>query len=330
MIEVRIERGGSLTNIELDEREWGLFMRRYGEDALQRLCATLLDPTLSLTDIARVFGVSVSTVWVWKNKLEPRISAAHRVVRKQGTGAWDEHKQITLEVGHGGAIVPIKVAHIAYSRFEHKYGDMREFFSLLAQECHTLKVIGERYGMTREMARLYYRKYLAPVLEAKNGRERKRVCTLARIHIEQFPDSVLAVWRMARRWGVSVSALNSVRRDGGVDTLRKALRLNDCMCRIHTTSSDTALSGCVRFSIKCGGAQEKFSFHICVIRFAERHWMDWVYYIIPRDIIPKGGSFKIPFLLSAERGIVRKTPWLIKYDWASYRDAWHLIIASKQ
>ena len=329
MIEVRIERGGSLTNIELDEREWGLFMRRYGEDALQRLCATLLDPTLSLTDIARVFGVSVSTVWVWKNKLEPRISAAHRVVRKQGTGAWDEHKQITLEVGHGGAIVPIKVAHIAYSRFEHRHGDMREFLSLLVQECHTLKAVGERYGMTREMARLYYRRYLAPVLEAKNGRERQRACTLARVHIKQFPDSVLAVWRMARRWGLSVSVVNVVSRDEKVHTMRTALWLSDRMCRIHIMSSDTAREGFVCFNIGRGGTQEKFSFHIYVIRFAERHWRDWVYYVIPLDKIPEVQSFTLPFLSPAERGIVRETPWLIKYDWASYRDAWHLIPASK-
>lgn len=330
-MDVCINRGDEVIRIALDDTTWALCLRRYGDDFLYRLCEGLLDPTLSFGDIAHGLNVSTTKVWVWWKKIEPYISVANRVVRKQGS--LKKYGTVIVEVIQGGDAIFIAVNRKVHQRFENKYGvcgGMQRFFCLLAEECHSFQDIADRYQMSGERVRQYYNRYLAPVLGAKNGRERRRICTLARVHTERFQDYLLAVWRRARRYGMAVSPVNSVsQKYTSVSTLREALWLNDSLCRVHTASGDgvsACRTGLAYFSINPSGMmQEKYTFRICVIRFSERRQSEWLYYVIPGDAIPKSLALYLPLLSPAERALKRGVSWLVKYDWSQYRDAWHLI-----
>lgn len=332
-MDVRIERGDEVIRIALDDTKWALFLRHYGDDFLRRLCEGLLDPALSLGDIARGLKVSAASVRVWGQKIEPYIPATHRVMRKQGS--LKRYGTVIVEIVQGGDTISIPVNRKSHQHFENKYGaygGMQRFFSLLAEECNSFQDIAGRYQMTGGRVSQYYDQYLAPALGAKNGRERQRVCTIARLHIERFPDYMLAVWRRARRHGLAVSPVNFVsQKTSDVWTLRKTLWLNDSLCRVHVVSSDTVTArrtGLVEVFIRTSGMrQEKYAFHICVIRFFERHHSEWVYYVIPSGAIPQAESSRLylPVSAPAERMLKREAPWLVKYDWPQYRDAWHLI-----
>lgn len=238
----------------------------------------------------------------------------------------------------GQKIIQIAITGSTRDRFERKHGSMSDFLQMLAEQCRSLRSVGERFGMSTEMARLYYRHYLAPALDAKNGRERRRACKLARVYVSNFPDEVLGVWRMARRHGIAVAAVNSVsaNRNENVVTLRHALWLHDAICSIHAASAERsggAYNGRAHFRIKnVGIRQDKFSFHVCVVKMSKKHWTDWAYYILPADIFSgvKEKSVYLPFIEEENRGIKRPAPWAIKYDWTQYRDAWHLISQSTQ
>lgn len=330
-MDVCIKRGDEVIRIALDDTAWALFLRRYGYDFLHRLCEGLLDPALSLKDIACGLNMSVTTVKVWRKKIESSIPATYRVTRKQGS--LKRFGEVIVEVMQRGDTISIPVNHKVHQRFENKYGThggMQRFFSLLAEECNSFQDVADYYQMTTERVRQYYDLYMASVLETKTGRERQRVCTLARIHIERFPDHLLAVWRRARRHGLSVSPVNSVsQKTPIVRTLRGALWLNNFLCRVHVVSSDAVITcriGLVTVKIRASGMmQERYAFHICVIRFLERRQSGWLYYVIPSAAIPQAGCFYLPVSAPAERMLKREVTWA-KYDWSQYLDAWHLIL----
>ena len=125
----------------------------------------------------------------------------------------------------------------------HGRGSLQRLYALLARDCNTFVEIGEMFGVTDERIRQIYQKRLALYLPKRNGRERRRACTLSRIHfagsVKSFPKHVLKIWGKARRHGFSVSHVNHVynRNDGELPvlTISKELLINGKLCKIYIT-----------------------------------------------------------------------------------------------
>ena len=219
--------------------------------------------------------------------------------------------------------IPVPQDHKIAFEERHGKGSLRRLYTLLARDCNTFVEIGRMFGVTNERIRQIYKQRLAPHLPKKNGRERQRACTLARIHFlrkgESFPKHVLVVWGKAKKLGFPVSHVNHI-----YCTISKELLINGKLCKIYRThpSSQSQPNGPLYAHTTIAPAGS-YAFLIVVINIKG---MRETYFIIPGEQFDNISRFK------NKRGYTRRSlnlPIGPKHQadnpWREYENAWHLL-----
>lgn len=320
---VQRESDGIEIVIDLDAQEWTRFIQRYGEHVLQRLCAMLLDSRLSFVDITAVLSVANGTVWRWNARIEPYIPVEYRVHRPRGPRVLGE--TVLLEVATGIDTIYVLVLRKAVTRFERKHGSMQAFFELLAEECQTFDAIGERYRLTKMRVSDYYQQYLAPLLPAKSGHDRMRVCTIARHKRKHYPSATLRVWRKARRKGIVVEPIFRKYR-----MLETSLLLNGKRCDVHCIKTVMLIArrgsrgvyAYVRLVVSRSALKE-YDFLIVVYDIPAYPQLIFLVPVVDLQSTRPSGARRRSFCLPVEK----KEPYRnhkSMIGW-QYCDAWHLI-----
>ncbi|TSC73566.1 MAG: hypothetical protein G01um101448_699 [Parcubacteria group bacterium Gr01-1014_48] len=246
-----------------------------------------------------------------------------------------QHKKEEVAFLHGGTLYAVFVAGMLKTKFERDNGEgsLAQLFALLMENCNSFAELGKRFGRTREAIRQLYVKYLVSRGDVQpDGTSRRRVCTLNRIHVSQFPESVLKVWRMARRAGIHVNAVNSVLPDKTVLTLSHTLFFNDVIGQIYVSRCTFKETSLARVHVT-KRLLERFPLHIALLEISG--YREDVY-ILPSSILlhllgnaRKRCSCYLPLVFPDGSIPERKrdVSWLRKYDWTPYINAWDLIHA---
>lgn len=237
-----------------------------------------------------------------------------------------------MRIEREDGVFNVPIADVHRHRFEmlHGIGSVFALYSLLAEDCRTFADIGKAFGLTKERIRQIYKKRIAPFLPHKNGRGRLRQCTLARVHIKQFPKITLDIWREARKQGLKVRHLNSIRLNGQVSTIKHALILNDKNCKVQKCRH--------RFSPNRSAKHHRSYAYIQISRYAVRRYDYFIfvmaipgfnkrYFIIPaKDLLASVFSVKEYFTIylpvEKHRAYNCIRP---RVDWQQYENAWHLL-----
>lgn len=228
--------------------------------------------------------------------------------------------------------IPISLNHEIKFEKRHGRGSLQRLYALLARDCRSFVEIGEVFGVTDERIRQIYKQRLAPYLPKKNGNERRRACTLSRIHFSKkgksFPKHVLEIWRKTKKLGFSVSHVNHALHSKTlpVITISKELLINGKLCKIYRTRtySQSQPNGPLYAHTTIAPA-DSYAFLIVVahnILIAPK-----TYFIIPKEGFNtitthknKRGymvrSLNLPIIASRHRG---------DNPWAKYENAWHLL-----
>lgn len=239
----------------------------------------------------------------------------------------EEGNTFYVELDDGIFYIPINESHRLIFEKMHGNGSLIKLYHLLTKNCNTFTDTGKEFGLTKQRISQIYKKRLAPYLPQKNGRGRQRQCNITRVHLAEFPKATLAVWREARRNGIEVNYINSIRSSGGIFTLRTSLMLNGNRCKISSISNQFSPSGTNRIYARLDlriNILRKSKFLICVLYINKSEKRFFI--VTTADMInvtsgrKKSGCFYVPYQILPVYN--NNKPNL---DWPSYLNAWHLL-----
>lgn len=202
--------------------------------------------------------------------------------------------------------------------FEAHHGPLADLVSLLRQNCNTYQSIGKKYGVSREMARLWRNKIALWFDLPTEKYIRQKTCSLERALSKPLPAKLKPIFEALKSRGLQPKPY--IKKSGPIyRMIVKTLFLNGHKC--HITNVKTIHVSYYWHCHLTRSMTEQFCLVFCGNPIQS-------IYVFPTDLLKQhygtaqGGWFNIPLSgISIGGGFGNYS----RINWPDYKEAWHLL-----